>query len=145
MAIMSPLFVASVASLTLAMTTIGATINLLQQKKILPCLSTSSSCNSTRQDWGPLPQSGNYNHEEYMYLFLWMEDQKLMGNDPLLALVAEDNKVETLKDAVKAQEKIEAKDRGAFFAWRAPILSWPRIVCSQVRMLIFLEPPREMP
>ena len=82
MAIMSPLFVASVASLTLAMTTIGATINLLQQKKILPCLSTSSSCNSTRQDWGPLPQSGNYNHEEYMYLFLWMEDQKLMGNDP---------------------------------------------------------------
>ena len=110
MAIMSPLFVASVASLTLAMTTIGATINLLQQKKILPCLSTSSSCNSTRQDWGPLLQSGNYNHEEYMYLFLWMEDQKLMGNDPLLALVAEDNKVETLKDAVKAQEKLKLRE-----------------------------------
>ena len=33
-----------------------------------------------------------------------------MGNDPLLALVAEDNKVETLKDAVKAQEKIETKE-----------------------------------
>ena len=35
--------------------------------------------------------------------------------------------------------------RGAFFAWRAPILSWPRIMCSQVRMLKFLEPSREMP
>ena len=34
---------------------------------------------------------------------------------------------------------------GAFFAWRAPILSWPRIMCSQVRMLKFLEPSREMP
>ena len=36
MAIVSPLFVASVASLTLAMTTIGATINLLQQIQIQP-------------------------------------------------------------------------------------------------------------
>ena len=27
--------------------------------------------------------------------------------------------------------------RGAFFVWRAPILSWPRIMCSQVRMLKF--------
>ena len=35
--------------------------------------------------------------------------------------------------------------RGAFFAWRAPILSWPRIMSSQVRMLKFLEPSREMP
>ena len=35
--------------------------------------------------------------------------------------------------------------RGAFFAWHAPILSWPRIMCSQVRMLKFLEPPWEMP
>ena len=35
--------------------------------------------------------------------------------------------------------------RGAFFAWRAPILSWPRIMCSQVHMLKFLEPSREMP
>ena len=42
-----------------------------------------------------------------MYLFLWMENQELMGNDPFLALVAEDNNVETLKEAVKAQEKIE--------------------------------------
>jgi len=32
--------------------------------------------------------------------------------------------------------------RGAFFAWRAPIVSWPRIMCSQV--LKFLEPSREM-
>ena len=29
--------------------------------------------------------------------------------------------------------------RGAFFVWRAPIVSWPRIVCSQVRILRFLE------
>ena len=35
--------------------------------------------------------------------------------------------------------------RGAFFLWRALILSWPRIMCSQVRMLKFLEPSREMP
>ena len=52
---------------------------------------------------------GNYNLEEYMNLFLWMEDQKLMGNDPFLALVAEDNKVETLKEAVKAQEKLKLR------------------------------------
>ena len=35
--------------------------------------------------------------------------------------------------------------RGAFFAWRAPILSWPRIMCSQVCILKFLEPSREIP
>ena len=35
--------------------------------------------------------------------------------------------------------------RGAFFVWRAPIVSWPRIMCSQVRVLRFLEPSREMP
>ena len=45
-----------------------------------------------------MPQAGNYILEEYMNLFLWMEDQKLMGNDPFLALVAGDNKVETLKE-----------------------------------------------
>ena len=45
-----------------------------------------------------------------MYLFLWMEDQKLMGNDPFLALVAEDNNVETLMEAVKAQEKNETEE-----------------------------------
>ena len=46
MTIVSPLFVASVASLTLATTTISATINLLQQRKILPSSGTYSSCNS---------------------------------------------------------------------------------------------------
>ena len=45
-----------------------------------------------------------------MNLFLWMEDQKLMGNNPFLALVAVDNNVETLKEAVKAQEKIETEE-----------------------------------
>ena len=33
-----------------------------------------------------------------------------MGNDPFLALVAKDNNVETLKEAVKAQEKIETDE-----------------------------------
>ena len=33
-----------------------------------------------------------------------------MGNDPFLALVAEDNNVETLTEAVKAQEKIETEE-----------------------------------
>ena len=49
-----------------------------------------------------LPQAGNYNLEEYVYLFMWMEEQKLMGNDPfwaLVALVVEDNSIETLKEA----------------------------------------------
>ena len=62
------------------------------------------------QEWGPVPQAGNYNLEEYMNLFLWMEDQKLMGNDPFLALVAEEKNVENLKEAVKAQEKIETDE-----------------------------------
>ena len=36
-------------------------------------------------------------------------------------------------------------NRGAFFAWHAHILSWLRVMCSQVRKLKFLEPSREMP
>ena len=42
-------------------------------------------------------------------------------------------------------DKYQVWNRGAFFAWRAPILSWPRIMCSQVRVLNFLEPSRKMP
>jgi len=38
-----------------------------------------------------------------MYLFLLMKDQKLVGNDPFLVLVAKGKKVETLKETVKAQ------------------------------------------
>ena len=30
--------------------------------------------------------------------------------------------------------------RGTFFVWRAPIVSWARIMCSQVHMLNFVEP-----
>ena len=59
-----------------------------------------------------LPQAGNYNLEEYVYLFMWMEEQKLMGNDPfwaLVALVVEDNSVETLEEASKRQEKTDAE------------------------------------
>ena len=35
-----------------------------------------------------LPQAGNYNLEEYLHLFMWMEEQKLLGHDPFWALVA---------------------------------------------------------
>ena len=50
---------------------------------------------------------------------------------------------------LKLGQKLTAKPtwhiiRGAFFVWCAPIMSWPRIMCSQVRMLKFLKPPREM-
>ena len=34
----------------------------------------------------------------------------MIGNVPFLALLAEDNKVETLREAVKAQEKIESEE-----------------------------------
>ena len=36
------------------------------------------------------------------------DDQKLMGNDPFLALVAEDNNVETLKEAVTKKLKLRS-------------------------------------
>ena len=35
--------------------------------------------------------------------------------------------------------------RGAFFRLTCSHLSWPKILCSRVRILKFLEPPREMP
>ena len=60
MALVSPLFLASVASLTLAMTTIDATIKLLQQIKILPTTGTCSSCYSS---------SGSYKTERLYHYF----------------------------------------------------------------------------
>ena len=49
--------------------------------------------------WGKfkrcLPQSGRYNLEEYMWLFLWIEEKKKEGVDPfwaLVELVAKDNR-----------------------------------------------------
>ena len=42
-------------------------------------------------------------------------------------------------------ENDKVRSRGTFFAWRTPFLSWPRIMCSQMRMLKFLEPSQEMP
>ena len=60
MALVSPLFLASVASLTLAMTTIDATIKLLQQMKILPTTGTCSSCYSS---------SGSYKTEGLYHYF----------------------------------------------------------------------------
>ena len=60
MALVSPLFLASVASLTLTMTTIDATIKLLQQMKILPTTGTCSSCYSS---------SGSYKTEGLYHYF----------------------------------------------------------------------------
>ena len=60
MALVSPLFLASVASLTLTMTTINATIKLLQQMKILPTTGTCSSCYSS---------SGSYKTEGLYHYF----------------------------------------------------------------------------
>ena len=62
-----------------------------------------------------LPQAGNYNLEEYLYLFMWMEEQKQLGNDPfwaLVALVAADNSLVTLKESMSRQEKLEAEECG---------------------------------
>ena len=60
-----------------------------------------------------LPQAGNYNLEEYIYLFMWMEEQKQLGHDPfwaLVALVAADNSLETLKEATARQEKTDVEE-----------------------------------
>ena len=46
MSLVMPLFVASIASLTLMMTSMSSTINLLQQMGILPTLGTCSNCSS---------------------------------------------------------------------------------------------------
>ena len=62
-----------------------------------------------------LPQAGNYNLEEYLYLFMWMEEQKQLGNDPfwaLVALVAADNSLVTLKESMSRQEKLETEECG---------------------------------
>ena len=53
----------------------------------------------------------------YLYQFMWMEvlellEQKLMGHDPfwfLVALVAADNSMETLKQATKREKVTEAE------------------------------------
>ena len=68
--------------------------------------------------WGKfkrwLPQSGRYNLEEYMWLFMWMEEQRHKDADPfwaLVALVAADNSTDTLMIAVEKDH--EEKDTEA--------------------------------
>ena len=59
MSLVKPLFVASIASLTLMMTSMSSTINLLQQMGILPTLGTCSNCSSPTGAYkseGLLPQ-----------------------------------------------------------------------------------------
>ena len=46
MSLVKPLFVASIASLTLVMTSMASTIQLLQQMGILPAFGTCSNCSS---------------------------------------------------------------------------------------------------
>ena len=77
MPLVSPLFLASVASLTLTMTTIDATIKLLQQMKILPTTGTCSSCYSS---------SGSYKTEGLYHYFrctTCKKKQSLLHNNVL--------------------------------------------------------------
>ena len=59
MSLVKPLFVASIASLTLMMTSMSWTINLLQQMGILPTLGTCSNCSSPT---GAYKSEGLYNY-----------------------------------------------------------------------------------
>ena len=59
MSLVKPLFVASIASLTLMMTSMSSTINLLQQMGILPTLGTCSNCSSQT---GAYKSEGLYNY-----------------------------------------------------------------------------------
>ena len=54
-----PLFVASIASLTLVMTSMASTIQLLQQMGILPAFGTCSNCSSPT---GAYKLDGLYNY-----------------------------------------------------------------------------------
>ena len=47
-----------------------------------------------------LPRTGNYNLEEYMWLFKWIQDKKIKNINPFwarVALVKDENNTETLK------------------------------------------------
>ena len=66
--------------------------------------------------WGTvkrwLPSSGPYNLEEYLQMFQWFEMQKLAGVNPfwrLMELIAKDNSVDSLKEAVKNQKKSDSE------------------------------------
>ena len=59
MSLVKPLFVASIASLTLMMTSMSSTINLLQQMGILQTLGTCSNCSSPT---GAYKSEGLYNY-----------------------------------------------------------------------------------
>ena len=94
MALVSPLFLASVASLTLAMTTIDATIKLLQQMKILPTSGTCSSCFSS---------SGSYKTDGLYHYFrctTCKKKQSLLHNTVL------SNSNTLLHDFVLREEKL---------------------------------------
>ena len=59
MSLVKPLFVASIASLTLVMTSMASTIQLLQQMGILPAFGTCSNCSSPT---GAYKLDGLYNY-----------------------------------------------------------------------------------
>ena len=59
MSLVKPLFVASIASLTLMMTSMSSTIDLLQQMGIIPTLGTCCNCSSPT---GAYKSEGLYNY-----------------------------------------------------------------------------------
>ena len=97
------------------------------------------------EEVGPQPESRAIANAK------WLRDNfclsSLMGQ-PVLSMLLKAVNTEISPKKVHALAKCAKYAltfrRGAFFAWRAPILSWPRIMCSQVHMLKFLEPSREM-
>lgn len=57
-------------------------------------------------------QAGNYNLEEYLHLFMWMEGRSSWATTHsglLLLWCSADNSLETLKEATKRQEITEAE------------------------------------
>lgn len=60
-----------------------------------------------------LPSSGPYNLEEYLYAYLWFHQKKMEGEDVfwcLVNLVAENNSVDVLKEALKAKPDMMGVD-----------------------------------
>ena len=62
-----PLFVASIASLTLVMTSMASTIQLLQQMGILPAFGTCSNCSS------PTGARGGYRFTKMTFLHVLLQ------------------------------------------------------------------------
>ena len=93
------------------------------------------ACNSSSGEWREKSGAGGE---------VAKADQGQIHVASVIKTVAIDSDIRTTRSTM-ILIIMNSASRGAFFAWRAPILSWPRIMCSQVRMLKFLEPSREIP